>query len=427
MHQLMDQYEIDAIVASTPENLLYFADYSPWQMWTYRGNTAAKGTQAYAIIPRRTDMKPAVVPIGANYTALVYPAQFPGWVTEFYPYHNVNSWPGEIPDVPFEDDQPDTPQEVIRLRALTEKFKPNATSSAGEALVKALRDRDLEKGTIAIETYGFNAAVLDYLKRELPELVLKEGAEFMRMIRAVKTPQEIFYLRRAGEINEKAFQHILNLMHPGISTAELALEHRKILAAEGAYPSFLNISVAGHPGTMFEPNNYKLRKGDVVWMDGGCYFNHYHADTGLCLAVGEPTKRMREVWDAIEEALAAAKAVCRPGNRSSEVYNAMHVILQKHGFKVPFAMGHGIGLEERDYPLALGNSGNIGVGQNIDFNDPILTGSKDLILEPNMVMCVEPVCFEWGTGGIKAEETVLITPTGYEMLFAHERIFTINR
>ncbi len=127
-YKLMDQYNIDVIIASTPENLLYFADYAAWNVKTYRGNTPAKGMQAYAVIPRDPNIKPAIIPMGSNYTAFVYPAQFPGWVNDFYPYQPDNAWPGEIPDVPVID-KPDTPAEVTRLRLLTEEFKPRATKT----------------------------------------------------------------------------------------------------------------------------------------------------------------------------------------------------------------------------------------------------------------------------------------------------------
>jgi Xaa-Pro aminopeptidase len=421
----MDQFGIDAIIASTPENLLYFADYSPWMVGTYRGNTPAKGMQAYAVIPRDTGIEPAIIPIGGNYTSFVYPAQFPGWVTDFYPYSPDSVWPGEIPDVP-RFDGPDTPKEVIRLRELTEKFKYRAVKSPGEALVKALREKGLTQATIAFESFGISPPVIAHLKKELPGLKLKEAAEFLRLIRAVKTPLEIHYLRRAAEINEKAFRHIHNLMYPGITTAELAREHRKILAQEGAFPTFLNISAAGHPGTMFEPNSYKLRKGDVVWMDGGCSYHHYHADTGMSLVIGEPTDRMKEIWKAVEESMAAAKDACRPGNHCTDVSNALYGTLKKHGFEKPFAMGHGIGLEERDYPLALGTSAFIGTGNANEFKDEIPSGSKDIELEPNMVMCVEAICFVWGVGGIKAEQTLIVNRSGNELIFPHDRIFTIN-
>jgi Xaa-Pro aminopeptidase len=425
-YQMMDRYGIDVIIASTPENLLYFADYAPWNVRTYRGNTPSKGMQAYAVIPRSPDIEPSIIPMGSNYTVFVYPAQFPGWVTDFYPYSPDSAWPGDIPDVP-DNHNPDTPAEMIRLRELTEKFKGRAVKTPGRALVKALKEKGLDRATAAFESFGASPDAISCLKTELPNLKLKEAAEFIRLIRAVKTPQEIYYLRRCGEINEKAFRHIHRLMYPGITTAELAHEHSKIVTEEGAHPSFLNISAIERPGTIWQPSDYALRKGDVVWMDGGCEYHHYHSDTGMSLVIGEADEKMTAAWNAVEAAMAAAKNACRPGALSSKVHKALYDSLKEHGIEKPFAMGHGVGLEERDYPLALGAFGGLGATNSGQFSDEILSGSNDIELEPNMVMCVEVNCFEWGVGGIKAEQTLLVTKNGCELLFPHDRVLKINR
>jgi len=65
-------------------------------------------------------------------------------------------------------------------------------------------------------------------------------------------------------------------------------------------------------------------------------------------------------------------------------------------------------------------------GQHKDFKDEILSGSSDLVLETNMVACLETNTWEWGVGGIKAEQTFVITPTGCEIICKQDRVLTVN-
>jgi len=413
---LMNDFNIDVLIATTPENVWYCADYAPWQAWTYRGNTPAKGIQMYAVIPRDPEISPALIPAGINYNTFVYLAQFPSWIEDLYPYFRSGTSPSETKVPNYVELVP--PPELVRLRELTEKFRPRACNSPGEALVKALLDRGYKHEIVALESFGMNPAVREHLSKELPNLKIKEAGEFLRLVRAVKTPQEIYYIKRAAEINENAFQHLLTKMTPGVTTKDLVIEQRTLCSHEGAMPTFMNISATAHPTVMWEPYNYVLQPGDVIWADGGCSFHHYHADTGLSCVLGEPTSKMKETFAVVEACMEAARSAFRPGVLSSSVQAAMHKVMNKYGWSNPHAYGHGIGVEERDYPLMQ--------GQHKDFKDEILSGSSDLVLETNMVACLETNTWEWGVGGIKAEQTFVITPTGCEIICKQDRVLTVN-
>ncbi|MCC7104371.1 MAG: aminopeptidase P family protein, partial [Chloroflexi bacterium] len=386
---LMQEYGIDVLIATTPENVNYVADYSPWNHRVYRGNTPEKGAQVYVILPRDASTPPAIVPLGSGYNTFTYAAEFPGWIDDYYPYTTATGWPGKIPEVP-EYTEPDTPPEVRRLRDLTVRFAPKVSKTPGEAVVKALKDRGLDRGVAAFESYGMSPSATAHLEQECPDLELKEAAEFIRFIRAVKTPDEIHNLRRSAEINEIAFQEMMNLLEPGQRTIDLAIQHRVTCSREGAIPSFLNVSAAGHPGVMWEPMNYVLRPGDVVWMDGGCDYHHYHSDTGMSAVLGEPTARMRETFGAVQACMEAGFAACKPGASSSKIQNAMHRPLLERGWDPPFAFGHGIGAEERDWPVLQ--------APFREWDDAILKGSTDLPMEVNNVICLEVNLWEWGVG-----------------------------
>jgi len=164
---------------------------------------------------------------------------------------------------------------------------------------------------------------------------------------------------------------------------------------------------------MWEPSDNVISAGNAVWMDGGCHYKHYHADTGTCAVLGEPTKRMREIYASVEAGMNAGLERIRPGVLASEVFDGMQDAVRSAGVERPFAFGHGIGIEERDHPIIQ--------RPFIPFADGLLSGTSDITLEAGMVINIEVNHFEFGVGGLKSELTLLVTSTGWELLIPQER------
>src|SRR5579875_3478192 len=88
---VMADFGIDALLATTPVNLLYVSDYAPWHHWVYRLFTATKFMfQNYALLPRRTDVAPALI-----FMHYIYQAQWPSWIENLYPFGPAPEFEGE--------------------------------------------------------------------------------------------------------------------------------------------------------------------------------------------------------------------------------------------------------------------------------------------------------------------------------------------
>lgn len=408
---LMTELGVDVLIATTPENVTYLSGYSPWGLWIYRGNTSKKGTQGYAIFPRDPGTSPALVPASSGYTTFSYLALTPSWIKEYYPYES-RGWLGDIPEFQIPSELLQVP-EVSRIQKLVSDAQSKKSPSPGHALVRALKDIGITKGVLALDTEGISPSARERLSTELPNLQLKDGCELFRLIRAVKTPEEIGHLRSCAAINETAFQGMLQTIRPGITERQLVSVHRAITVAQGGIPTFLNVPAGPRSGLMWEPSDNVLHAGDTVWMDGGCQYRHYYSDTGFCAVLGEPTKRMREIYASVEAGINAACERIKPGAMPSVIYEALHEAIRRCGVERPFAMGHGIGIEERDHPIIQKPFPS--------FDDGLLKGSYDMSLETGMVINIEVNHWEFGVGGLKSEISTLVTPSGWELLTPQER------
>ena len=412
---MMSDLGVDVLIATTPENVTYLSDYSAWGFWTYRGNTSKKGSQAYAVFPRDPGTSPALIPAGTGYTTFSHLALTPSWIEQYYPYES-KGWLGDIPEFKIPSNLLQVP-EVSRIQKLVSEAQSRKSPSAGHALIRALKDSGLTKGVAALDTEGISPAARERLSTELPNLQLKDGCGLFQLIRAVKTPEEIGLLRDCAAINENAFQGMMQTIRPGITERQLVSTHRTIVVAQGGIPTFLNVPAGPRCGLMWEPSDNVIHSGDVVWMDGGCRYKHYHSDTGMCAVLGEPTQRMREIYASVEAGINAACDAIRPGAMCSAVFDALYEGVRRCGVERPFAAAHGIGLEERDHPLILSHFPS--------FDDGLLSGSFDISLETGMVINIEVNHWEFGVGGLKSEITTLVTPSGWELLIPQERMINV--
>ncbi len=403
-HGLMSDLDVDVMVAAMPENVTYLSGYSLWSYWFRRGATTKKAEVRFALLPRDESLEPALVSsrFGTNLS------QWPTWIDDLYAWGRLGE--EELPDE-LHPEVAESP-EVQQLLDYVGRAKHHG--SPAEALVAALTDRGLERSRIALDLEGIPAPVLAAIRAQLPEATILDGGEFFRLVRAVKTPEEIGNLRRAAEINEEALRAIVDATAVGVTEQELAILYRTTVSQHGGIPGFINVYAGKRSGTMWEPTDREIRPGELVWMDGGCTYRYYHADTGSCAVVGgEPTEDMRHRFAALDAGLQSALETVRAGVRCSEVTTAMHDAMLAAGAPKTFGFGHAIGLEPRDLPMLQ--------PPYRDHDDDILSGSSDIPLEADMVINLEAPYREWNLGALQAEYTIRVTDTGYEPLIPQER------
>jgi Xaa-Pro aminopeptidase len=147
-----------------------------------------------------------------------------------------------------------------------------------------------------------------------------------------------------------------------------------------------------------------LQPGDGVVLDFGGVYDGYCVDLTRTVQLGDAGPEFRRLFAAVEEAQRAAIRAVRPGIPGSAVDAAARDVLRRYGLEEAFGhgTGHGLGLEVHEEPR---------VGKPS-------AGQPDMLLEPGMVMTVEPGAYVDGVGGVRIEDDVLVTKDGCEVLTA---------
>ena len=270
-----------------------------------------------------------------------------------------------------------------------------------DELAQIITERNLKRiGYAAWRTTDY---VLDRLS-EIP------GAEWIPFedpvtdLRAVKDADELAALREAIRLAEWALAHLRDTVRVGTNEVDVAAALTAKLRELGSERVAFGPTVASGPNAAlphYRPslNPRAIEAGDFLLIDFGAVVDGYVSDITRTFVVGEATEKQREIYALVLESLHAGIDAIRagvPGDVPHEA--AKRVILDsryaEHVFLSP--LGHGVGLEVHELPK---------MGLN-----------KGEILEPGMVVTVEPGIYVPGYGGVRIEDTVLVTETGCELL-----------
>jgi Xaa-Pro aminopeptidase len=235
---------------------------------------------------------------------------------------------------------------------------------------------------------------------------LPPGAELLPVsglienVRMVKDSDEIALIRASVELNSAALEAALRRFKAGMSEADLAAEidyQSRRRGAEG--PAFDTIVAAGERAALphARPGKTKIGPG-MLLIDMGAFREGYASDMTRMLHVGTAPLKYRRAYKAVLESQLAAIDAVKPGARSAAIDRAARQTLKRHGLDKQFihSTGHGLGLE---------------------IHEPPRLGNKDkTILRPGMAITIEPGVYLEGWGGIRIEDTVLVTETGCEIL-----------
>jgi methionyl aminopeptidase len=201
---------------------------------------------------------------------------------------------------------------------------------------------------------------------------------------AIRTPDEIEKLRRAGELVARVLDRVEEMITPGITTAELDAAARKLIESEGGRPAFLGYH--GYPATLCVsindevvhgiPGDREIADGMLVSVDVGAVVEGYFGDSARTFGVGKVPADAQRLMRTTQDALAAAIRSARPGNRVGSIGAAVSRVAEAAGLSVVRALtGHGIGTQMHE-PPQIPNFGTPDEGEPI---------------EAGMVFAIEPM------------------------------------
>jgi Xaa-Pro aminopeptidase len=200
----------------------------------------------------------------------------------------------------------------------------------------------------------------------------------------------------------------LKVIRPGVRETDVAAElEMRMKRAGAAGPSFETIVACG-PRSAWphaRPSSNRLSKSELVVLDQGAILRSYCSDMTRTVYLGRPPRKIREMYRAVLEAQAAAKAVVEPGVRAEKVDLAARRVLKSYGLEKFFthSTGHGLGLEVHEIP-------RIGRGDRT-------------VLQTGMVLTIEPGIYIEGLGGIRIEDDVVVAGHGAQDLTTAPREF----
>ncbi len=220
-------------------------------------------------------------------------------------------------------------------------------------------------------------------------------------LRQVKDESELKSIRAAVKIQEDALVATLGQIDAGMTELEVtAILEYEMKARGSTDPAFGSIVAAGANGSLPHaiPGKAKLKRNSTLLIDWGATVNGYRSDMTRTFALGKWPTVMREVYEVVLEAHYAGIEAIRPGAIAGKVDAAARKIIDDAGYGKEFghSLGHGIGLNVHEAPG--------------------LRAGADTVLEPGMVVTVEPGIYLPGVGGVRIEDDVLVTARGARSL-----------
>ena len=228
------------------------------------------------------------------------------------------------------------------------------------------------------------------------------AVDLTRPLRIVKTEREQARLREAARLTDAAYAFVLEgALRPGAREVDVALALERFVREEGGDRMAFEAIVAGGPRSAMPhgvASTRVLERGDLVTLDFGAVVDGYHADMTRAVALGPVAEPLRSWFDAVLEAQEAAIAALRPGLSGIDADAVARDRLAAAGLADRFvhSLGHGTGLQIHEGPS-------------------LSVRSKD-VLEPGMIVTIEPGVYDPDVGGLRIEDLVLITESGFDVL-----------
>ena len=226
---------------------------------------------------------------------------------------------------------------------------------------------------------------------------LVEVADLVETLRVTKDAGEIARIERAAAIADRAFAHVRPMLLDGVTEIEFGFELDLAMRRMGASERSFETIVASGPNSALphaRPSERRVAIGDLVVVDFGAMIDGYRSDMTRTVMVGEPSAIQQRMLDLVTEAQQAGADAVGPGVACKDIDAACRAVVSAAGWADRFVhgTGHGVGLDIHEAPWVNSRSA--------------------ATLAPGFVVTVEPGVYLPEVGGVRVEDTVLVTEAG---------------
>ncbi len=293
-----------------------------------------------------------------------------------------------VPELEYEEARETARVEVEKFKKLTELYD----------VLKPLKSLGVE-GSLSM---SFGNSLRE--KAEIEELKFID--DVIKELRIIKTPEEIEVIEAACRIADQAMMVAIEEISEGKTEREIAAKMEYIMKTNGAEKvAFDTIIASGWRSALPHgiASDKRIEKGELVVVDEGALYRHYNSDMTRTIVVGSPNEKQKEIYEAVLEAQKRGVEEARPGITTKELDTIVRNVIEEYGYGDYFihSTGHGVGLEIHEWPR--------------------VSQFDETELKPGMVITVEPGIYIPKFGGVRIEDTVLITEDGAKRLTKTDR------
>ncbi|MGQ9721778.1 MAG: M24 family metallopeptidase [Candidatus Jordarchaeum sp.] len=279
--------------------------------------------------------------------------------------------------------------------------KNEKVDSVIDSIAAIIEEKDLSESMIGVELSNLPAFTFENLKKKMPKIGFKDISRNVWEMRMYKDLMEIENIQKALEIAEKGLRTAIEIISPGTTEIQVAVEVESALRKAGSQRAlFESVVVSGsksaYPYAI--AGNKKIEENELVLINIAASYNEYCADVARTIFTGSPHKKHKEIFEVVKQALNNALQYSKPGVALGQLDLVARKVIKEKGYEPFFIhpIGHGIGLDQ--------------------YEPPIISLNNTEIIREGLILSLEPAIYIPEFGGLKIEETVLITEDGHQVL-----------
>jgi len=256
-----------------------------------------------------------------------------------------------------------------------------------------------------IKNLAFEGDVMSYndyakLSKQIRGFTFQPLSGLVEELRQIKDADEIEKLRTACAISDKALEATIPYIKEGVTEQQILAQLEYFLKTMGGDDlSFETMVLSGAKTSMLhgKAGQKRIQKGDFILFDFGALYQGYHADISRTFVLGKANDQQKEMYQIIRQAQQASCNAVKAGVHGTEADKAVRQNIPSNYIDYYYpGLGHGIGLEIHEFPF--------------------IKNTCDFVFQENMCLTIEPGIYIPDVGGLRIEDSILVSKDGFESL-----------